>query len=180
MMFCRRINFEYQTRQVQSGFILHPSANNDIIWYKPNSLLSSVKDRLTNTTSMSLNFVKNKKYYYNLDAIRVPHKAVTIERVKRYIENKEHYNPSKHKIDPKEMRQPPTKVLENSAKSGLNTLGKNPGDVCGVSIQEDRAQSIVLKPKHVKGRYHHPRGKNPGDFWIINTKGFKEAHLFIS
>ena len=37
---------------------------------------SSVKDRLSNTYEHIFHFVKSKKYYYNLDAIRVPHKFV--------------------------------------------------------------------------------------------------------
>ncbi len=48
---------------------------NDIIWHKPNCMPSSVKDRLRNTYEHIFHFVKNKKYYYNLDAIREPHKT---------------------------------------------------------------------------------------------------------
>jgi len=46
---------------------------NVIIWYKPNHLPSSVKDRLTNTYEPVFMLVKSKKYYFDLDAIRVPH-----------------------------------------------------------------------------------------------------------
>ncbi len=56
---------------IDDGWILR----NDIIWHKPNGLPSSVKDRLTNTFEHIFHFVKSKKYYYNLDAIRVPHKT---------------------------------------------------------------------------------------------------------
>jgi site-specific DNA-methyltransferase (cytosine-N4-specific) len=53
---------------IDKGWILR----NDIIWHKPNSMPSSVKDRLSNTYEHIFHFVKSKKYYYNLDAIRVP------------------------------------------------------------------------------------------------------------
>jgi len=36
---------------------------------------SSVKDRLRNTYEHIFHFVKSKKYYYNLDAIREPHRT---------------------------------------------------------------------------------------------------------
>jgi len=147
---------------------------NDIIWHKPNGMPASVKDRLTNTYEHVFHFVKSKKYYYNLDAIRVPHKFVTVERVKRYIKNKERYDPSKHKTDPFGMHQPPTKVLENSAKKGLNPLGKNPGDV----VLTERASEMIDffkrkgsggNPGHgIEGSMlgsGHPLGKNPGDVY---------------
>ena len=49
---------------------------NDIVWHKPNAMPSSVKDRLTQTYEHLFHFVKSRKYYYDLDAIREPHKAV--------------------------------------------------------------------------------------------------------
>src|SRR5712692_1641952 len=48
---------------------------NDIIWRKPNHIPSSVRDRLTNTYEHIFHFVKSRKYYYNLDTIREPHKT---------------------------------------------------------------------------------------------------------
>jgi len=56
---------------IDDGWILR----NDVIWHKPNCMPSSVKDRLTNTYEHIFHFVKSRKYYYNLDAIRQPHKS---------------------------------------------------------------------------------------------------------
>ena len=53
---------------------------NDIIWHKPNAMPSSVKDRLTQTYEHIFHFVKNRKYYYNLDAIREPHQTSSLKR----------------------------------------------------------------------------------------------------
>lgn len=50
----------------EDGWILR----NDIIWHKPNCMPSSVKDRLTNSYEHIFHFVKSRKYYYDLDAIR--------------------------------------------------------------------------------------------------------------
>ena len=53
----------------ENGWILR----NDIVWYKPNHMPSSVQDRLTNSWEHVFHFVKSSKYYYDLDAIRKPH-----------------------------------------------------------------------------------------------------------
>jgi DNA modification methylase len=50
----------------EQGWILR----NDIIWHKPNHMPSSVKDRFTNAYEHIFMLVKNKKYYFNLDAVR--------------------------------------------------------------------------------------------------------------
>ncbi|MEM4300433.1 MAG: site-specific DNA-methyltransferase [Candidatus Caldarchaeum sp.] len=55
---------------VKQGLILR----NCVIWYKPNALPSSVKDRFSNTYEYLFLFTKSKKYYFNLDAVRVPYK----------------------------------------------------------------------------------------------------------
>ncbi|MFB0562975.1 MAG: site-specific DNA-methyltransferase [Candidatus Lokiarchaeia archaeon] len=56
------------------GWILR----NDICWYKLNAMPSSVKDRLTNHWEHIFHFVKQRKYYYDLDAIRDPHKTASL------------------------------------------------------------------------------------------------------
>lgn len=53
---------------------------NKIIWHKPNSMPASVRDRLKNSYEVVYLFVKNKKYYFDLDAIRVPAKTQSITR----------------------------------------------------------------------------------------------------
>ncbi len=53
----------------EQGWILR----NTIIWHKPNHMPSSVKDRFTNAYEPVFMLVKNKKYYFDLDAVRVPH-----------------------------------------------------------------------------------------------------------
>ncbi|MEA5575983.1 site-specific DNA-methyltransferase [Anabaena sp. UHCC 0451] len=45
----------------------------DIIWYKPNAMPSSVKNRPTTDHEYIFLFAKNLKYYYDADAIREPH-----------------------------------------------------------------------------------------------------------
>lgn len=70
---------------IEQGWILR----NKIIWYKPNHLPSSAKDRFTNTWEYVFLFSKSKKYYFDLDAVREPLKISTIKRVEQWIRNDE-------------------------------------------------------------------------------------------
>ncbi len=68
----------------EDGWLLR----NDCIWHKPNSMPASVKDRLSNTFEHIFHFVKKERYYYNLDAIREPHKTQSLERYQRGLNQK--------------------------------------------------------------------------------------------
>lgn len=48
---------------------------NKIIWHKPNHMPCSVKDRFANSWEYIFFFVKSKRYYFDLDAVRVPPKT---------------------------------------------------------------------------------------------------------
>jgi len=147
---------------------------NDIIWHKPNGMPASVKDRLTNTHEHVFHFVKSKKYYYNLDAIREPHKCA--EKDKRSLLRRVEHKSGKCK-------------LENAQFGfngvGYNPLGKNPGDV----FLTERASRLIdfFKRKGSGGNpghgiegstlgSSHPLGKNPGDVYegkfSLNAESF--------
>jgi len=102
------------------GWILR----NDIIWYKPNHMPSSVKDRLNNTFEHIFHFVKSKKYYYDLDSIREPHTESSIKRNeygrKDLSENMMGFGGFHREIKAGEM---------------CNPLGKNPGDFWSITTQ---------------------------------------------
>jgi len=55
------------------GWILR----SDIIWYKPNAMPSSLKDRPTTDHEYVFLLAKSPEYYYNADAIREPHVTFT-------------------------------------------------------------------------------------------------------
>lgn len=48
---------------------------NVVCWQKPNAMPSSVKDRLTNSWEPVFLLAKSERYYFNLDAIRIPHET---------------------------------------------------------------------------------------------------------
>lgn len=49
----------------------------DIIWYKPNAMPSSVKNRPTTDHEYLFLFARSAEYFYNADAIREPHVTFT-------------------------------------------------------------------------------------------------------
>ena len=55
----------------KAGWILR----NRITWYKNNAQPHPVKDRFSNKGEVVFMFSKNKKYYFNLDSVREPHKT---------------------------------------------------------------------------------------------------------
>ncbi|RLJ08584.1 MAG: hypothetical protein DRP12_00015 [Candidatus Aenigmatarchaeota archaeon] len=146
-------NFRFVIRCVDElGFILR----NVIIWFKPNHKPESVKDRFTTTYEPIFMFVKNKKYFFDLDSVRKPLSPETIKRIVRFIKNQEHFDPSKHKINPDS--QNPFVLLENIVKSKIR-------------------ETFYKKGFPSKDLKNDLKGANPGDFWSVPTQAFPEAHF---
>jgi DNA modification methylase len=61
----------------EQGWILR----NSIVWFKPNHLPESCKDRFTRAYENVFMLVKSRKYFFNLDAVREPLKSSTVERI---------------------------------------------------------------------------------------------------
>ena len=55
---------------------------NKLVWIKQNAMPESVQDRWKKAHEYIFFFVKNKKYYFDLDKIRTPHKLVSINRAR--------------------------------------------------------------------------------------------------
>ncbi|MGD2084550.1 MAG: site-specific DNA-methyltransferase [Candidatus Aminicenantes bacterium] len=134
----------------EDGWILR----NDICWYKPNGLPSSVKDRLTNRWEHIFHFVKQRKYYYNLDAIREPLKASTIKRLQHRMKlfertGKTMTSRSKYfKADGNKYGSYGL-VTGRSLKSVLNLRGKNPGDAWNITVKPLSVPHFAVYPKEV-------------------------------
>jgi DNA modification methylase len=113
---------------VSDGWILR----NKIIWHKPNPMPSSVKDRLGNTWEYLFHFVKRQKYYYNLDAIREPHKTASLERTKRKWNG--HREPGAS-----------WQGMDISKMCHLN--GKNPGDIFKIATKAFPEAHFAVYPE---------------------------------
>jgi len=115
------------------GWILR----NIIIWHKPNHMPSSVKDRFANAYEPIFMLTKSKKYWFDLDAVRVKSNLSEV----KWIQNGKFYT------------RPPNRILKGSKNKNQN------------------------KVKFFEQCYCNPKGKNPGDIWVITTHGFKGAHF---
>lgn len=177
---------------IERGWILR----NRICWYKRNAMPSSVKDRFTCTWEYIYFFSKSKRYYFNLDSVRIPHKQVSKERVLRAISNKHKYidcgqggihNP----------RPNITKLIsENYEGKGMISLSKRlalqktkiPVDTAELygspRARYHREQNMAISQyQYGEGDYLvvnlNKKGRNPGDHWDITTKGYKGAHFAV-
>jgi len=113
-------NFRLILKMVdEQGWILR----NIIIWYKPNGMPSSVKDRMANKYEPVFMLTKRRKYWFDLDAVRVPHKPESIERAKKGW----HGNLCKgHTM---------SGIKDKDIMGTCHPLGKNPGDVWTIPTQ---------------------------------------------
>jgi len=107
-----RVALELQER----GWILR----NRVTWAKPDAMPQSVKDRLNDTTEAVFHFVKNKDYWYDLDAIRVPN--TTDPR-----------GTAGDKLDELAKTGAAQHGQGGSTLSQRDSNGKNPGDVWNIS-----------------------------------------------
>jgi site-specific DNA-methyltransferase (adenine-specific) len=101
------------------GWILR----NDVIWRKTRCLPHPVKDRLINTHEHIFHFVVSENYYYDLDSIRLPHAASSINRVKSKIKvsHKGRYG--------KDAGNRGRTIDFLDETSAVHPKGRNPGDV---------------------------------------------------
>lgn len=142
------------------GWILR----NDIIWHKPNHMPSSVRDRLTNAYEHIFHFVKARRYFYDLDAIRQPHKISSIKRVNQDLEV-QHGGPKEQAYlneniipaggDVKQI----SKIIKRLKRNIQEGKGKNPGDVL-----EAQPYSIQPRLKEFVEYRHLPSLKEVKDY----------------
>lgn len=149
------------------GWILR----NDIVWHKPNAMPASVKDRLSNTYEHVFHFVKSRKYYYNLDAIRVPHKFAAKpfnirvrDAQKGRLKSKWGIlaQASEEEVKAYDEKSYPKYPPHEPRHFQLLSMGIHHGGHTGKTVRHD-----------------HPLGKNPGDVWKINSKPHPFAHFAV-
>ena len=101
------VDEEPHTFALASGIITHNS--------KPNAMPSSVNDRFSCTYEHVFLFVKQGKYWFDLDAVRVPYSEASEERCHyEFVEN--------------ESQRQASSVAVGAGTIQQNVLGKNPGD----------------------------------------------------
>jgi len=131
---------------IDEGWILR----NDILWYKTNAMPESCQDRFSKKFEYIFMFVKNPKYYFDLDMIRESIKEVSIKRIESFKRNKESFNPEKHKNSKDTVMG--MRLLENAQNGEWLIKGKNPGDVWQINTQPSSEKHYAMWPEKLVER----------------------------
>lgn len=136
----------FAIEMVRRGWILR----NDIVWHKPNRMPTSVKNRLGCSWEHVFLFAKKNGYYFDLDAIRVPHTS-----------KPKHAGSTaptpRISVTPTGSRRPP----RGTEKGAYHPLGKNPGDCWSIHTRPTPGAHFATFPEALCERPIHagcPRG----------------------
>ena len=155
---------------IDNGWI----ARNHVIWFKHNSMPSSVKDRFTTKYESVFFFAKKRKYYFDLDSVR--EECVTVYKKPKNKKITEKYNdllvPNQINCNTERLHRDRTDKFYD--KEAADRKWANVGG---------QSASGLVRNKQTGGYYpdgrsaNHPLGKNPGDIFEINTRPFAKAHF---
>ena len=121
---------------------------NDLIWHKPNGMPESCQDRFSKKFEYIFMLVKSEKYYFDLDAIRVPWDEDSIARLYRGNSGDGKY-------------------------SGESYGGNQPSNTMSTRRPNRTKEYKTQDPE----RKINIKGKNPCDMWSINTSPSPEKHF---
>ena len=130
-------------RMVADGW----SLRNKVVWAKPNPMPTSVKDRLSCTWEVLYFFTKSERYFFDLDAVRVPHHG---QRTKQRAPRVEWSVP----LDWRGPSAGSNSGLDLLKASGLpgHPLGKNPGDVWTIPTAGYKGAHHAVYPERLVER----------------------------
>ena len=186
---------------IQHGWILR----NSIVWYKQNHMPESVTDRLTKSYEIIYHFVKQEKYYYDLNAIRETHKWInpdgsrigsnTIGAISK-IEQYDYKGKLDGRRDNESCNNPRARTQRKNDNTGYGTdgggiqnhsgnslnhpLGKNPGDCLELGIDDLSETELKIEIIELIQEWQslHPEDwSQPEDFWTVNTQSYSKAHF---
>ncbi|OYN77679.1 DNA-methyltransferase [Mycolicibacterium sphagni] len=133
LMAPERLAFRLQ----QDGWIIR----NKIVWAKPNPVPSSVPDRLNCTYEVIYVMARQPKYFFDLDAIRVPHRSAPSANQQR----QQTTTPIEKWRGPNGMTATGLAGLKARGQVG-HPLGKNPGDVWTITPGGYRSAHHAIFP----------------------------------
>lgn len=137
-----------------------------IVWHKPNATPESVRDRPSCSHEYVFLLAKNRFYYFNLDAIRVPLARPDALDGTRIIGGR--HKGTAGGIGPTSRRRGATAYGANPAKWATDpaTQHREPG----------RRHLLATGTRHSTT---HPKGRNPGSVWSIPTRPYTAAHFAV-
>lgn len=118
---------------IQQDWILR----NKVIWHKPNCMPIPIKDRFTNSWEYLFMFSKAKKYFFDLDAVRQPHKLRSLIRTRSNWHGHREKLSSWHGMDISKMCHP---------------LGRNPVDVWTIPAKGFKGAHFATFPEQLLER----------------------------
>ncbi len=131
----------------EGGWILR----NDICWAKNNQMPESIKDRFSKKFEYIFMFVKNEKYFFNLDAVRV--KTISGKSGKFNIRTRDVKNQRikshMHAASKTEIEAYDEKEYSKTAD---NSRGKNPSDVWIINSQPSPEKHYAQWPEKLVER----------------------------
>jgi DNA modification methylase len=137
----------------EDGWILR----NAIVWHKPNAMPESVRDRMNCRHELIFLLVKQAAYWFDLDPIRIPHADPPAAR-----------------------RHPPGPDLTGRQRPPAAAGGgRRPGGPTRPPKYGPHTRQVVAARRYGTGRTGraHPKGRNPGDVWSINTRPYRGPHF---
>lgn len=140
---------------------------NDIIWRKKNAQPSSVRDRFSCKHEHVFLFAKQARYFFDLDAVRIPHTSGTYQPDGSFEPSQNWFELGEgtRKMDKTEGQMGPLAASPRRKGRGTyNGSGKNPGDIA--SFLEERERFLPLP-----GQCHAV---------ILGVDDFRNSATFIS
>ncbi len=119
---------------IDRGWILR----NKIVWHKTNPIPCPVPDRFSNTWEHLLFFSKSGKYYFDLDAVRVPHKQNRAQAERDFLRAIQ---------DRHDVGGPEGKVISPYVLN--HHKGKNPGDLWTISLRAFKDAHCAVFPEQL-------------------------------
>lgn len=119
----------------QDGWLIR----NRIIWSKTNPMPSNVRDRLANTHETIWLLARQRDYFFDLDAIRIPHRSkIAAQPTARDAMPRAWRSRANHNVD----------GLVALRRAGIpgHPLGKNPGDVWRLPTSNYRGAHFATFP----------------------------------
>jgi len=119
------------------GWILR----NSVIWAKQNGLPVNVKDRFHSRHETVFMFAKSPRYWFNLDAVRVPHSEASLKRYSSGLNKQSHPTAQRNVSDGNEI-----------AAGFVPSKGVNPGDVWSIPAKPFKEAHFAVMPPEIARR----------------------------